>query len=69
MEMKTYLALNNSQNKMNAISVMMMNANPNPSMDINHHFTGLRYGARQAKRKITEAMMLRTRNIFFVMRR
>lgn len=42
MEMSIHFGLKINQNKRNAISVMIIKANPNPINDMGHHFFGLR---------------------------
>jgi len=41
-EINIHFGLKINQNKMNAINVIMMKANPNPIKEMGHHFLGSR---------------------------
>lgn len=68
-EINIHLGLKMSQNKRNAISVTNRKAKANPIKEINHHFLGLRYGARQANKKITATKLLKITKKNLVTRR
>ncbi len=68
-EIKISLGLRTSQNNMKIISRITIKPNPNPNIEMYHHFTGSKLGARQASRNTTEASALRITKIIFVKRR
>src|SRR5215468_4635271 len=57
---KEYLGLNNNQKKTEKNNNITKTGKINPSHEMNHHFLGSRYGARQASKKTAARIKFRT---------
>ena len=54
-----------SQRMTNNSCIIKMKAKPNPSSEINHHFVGLRYGAKADSKKTVAASIFKKRKNLF----